>query len=394
MTRTKQTIGGHYQFLRSLGKGNFGQTYLAEDLHAKKRKVVVKQFCFVCNSQSTLNKAKELFEREAEVLYELSNDLQNNQVPHFIGFFEENQEFYLVEEFIEGRTLKEELAEKIRLPEDEVVDLLKDILAILKEINEKRIIHRDIKPDNIIIRANNGKPTLIDFGAVKEIARVVNTQFQAKQTIIYTPGYSPLEQLQGSAKFNSDIYALGITALEALTGLEPEKLKDDTGKVIWSNQIKVSDRLVEILQKMVDEDYRSRYQSAEDVLADLGELKKLQNTLMLAPKNYLLVQIIHKTVLQPTSIIPQWLKFPILLLIVIGIFGSTSFFGMRQLLMPLENNSSIPQPKQQKIIPKETSPKASNLPNKNNQNQENINPCPPILAPGESCQTTIKYKQH
>jgi serine/threonine protein kinase len=155
ITTTRQTIGGHYQILRSLGEGNFGLTYLAEDLHARKRQVVVKQFCFVCNSQTTLNKAKELFEREGEVLYHLSNSFQNNQIPRFIGFFEENQEFYLVEEFIEGRTLREELAEKIRLTEDEVVDFLKDVLSILKVINEKGIVHRDIKPDNVIIRASD-----------------------------------------------------------------------------------------------------------------------------------------------------------------------------------------------------------------------------------------------
>ncbi|MBD2413769.1 hypothetical protein FACHB389_31615 [Nostoc calcicola FACHB-389] len=379
MTRTKQTIGGHYQILSSLGEGNFGRTYLAEDLHAKKRKVVVKQFSFVCNSQSTFNKAKELFDREGEVLYELSNGLQNNQIPRFIAFFEENQEFYLIQEFIEGQTLREELAQKIRLPENEVVDLLKDVLCILKVINEKGIVHRDIKPDNIIIRASDGKPTLIDFGAVKEI-----TQLQPKPTIIYTPGYSPREQFNGSAKFNSDIYALGMTALEALTGLEPEKLKDDTGKVIWSNQIPGSDRLVEILQKMVDEDYRSRYQSPEDVLVDLVRVKQPKNTLMLAPKNHLPLQTIHKTLFQPTNVIAQWLKFPILPLIVIGIFGSTSFFAVRKLLMPLQVNSDISQPEPQKLTPKKADSKSSNV-SDSNKNQEKINPCPPILAPGQIC---------
>ncbi|MBC1237915.1 serine/threonine-protein kinase [Nostoc sp. 2RC] len=386
MTRTKLIIGGHYEILRSLGQGNFGQTYLAEDLHARKRKVVVKQFCFVGHSQTTLNKAKELFEREAEVLYDLSNEMQNHQIPRFIAFFEEKQEFYLVEEYIAGQTLREELAQKNRLPEYEVIDLLKDVLSILKVINEKRIIHRDIKPDNIIIRANDGKRTVIDFGAVKEISRVVNTQFQTKQTIIYTPGYSPLEQLKGSAKFNSDIYALGMTALEALTGLEPEKLRDEAGKIIWPDDIQASDGLVEILEKMVNEDYCSRYQSAADVLIDLVELEKPKNTLMLAPKNYLPVQTIHKTLLQQRSIIPQWFRFPVLPLIVIAVFGSTSFFSVKRLLMPLENNSSVSQPKPQKIISKEASEKSSNLPNKNNNNQKNINPCPPILAPGKTCQ--------
>lgn len=391
MTRTKQTIGGHYQILSSLAEGNFGRTYLAEDTHAKKRKVVVKQFSFVCNSQSTFNKAKELFEREGEVLYDLSNGLQSNQIPRFIAFFEENQEFYLVQEFIEGQTLAQELAEKIRLPENEVVDLLKNVLCIVKDINEKGIIHRDIKPDNIIIRASDGKPTLIDFGAVKEIAQAVSNQLQSKPTIIYTPGYSPREQLNGEAKFNSDIYALGIIALEALTGLAPEKLKDDTGKVIWSNQIQVSDRLVEILQKMVDEDDRSRYQSAEDVLVDLLELKQPNNTLMLAPKNNLQLQnnlqpqTLHKTILQPTSIIPQWLKFPILALIVIGVFGSTSFITVKNLLMPLQTRSNVSQPKLQKLTPKSANSKSSNIP-KNKKNQSNINPCPPILAPGQTCE--------
>jgi serine/threonine protein kinase len=376
MTIMGQVIGGHYALIRKLGEGSFGKTYIAEDLHARKRQVVVKQFCCVCKNQTTFHKAKELFDRESEVLYKLSNSVQNIKIPKFIAFFEENQNFYLVEEMITGLTLREELAQKTRFTEDEVRFILENGLKILHLLHEQGIIHRDIKPDNIILRESDRQPILIDYGAVKEITQVVNTNIQTKSTIIYTAGYSPQEQLKGEVKFNSDIYALGMTAIEVLTGLEPKNLTDN-----WYDQISVSNSLVEILQKMVHEDYRHRYQSVEDVLIDLSYT---QNTWMIAPHNPLTANSIPTTFSKTKNILPQLLNGAVLTRLSIVILGTVTFFIVRELMTAIHKNNSFQSPdKIEKITPEiELTPDNSLNTNTGKKNSE---PCPPILAPGQQC---------
>lgn len=134
------------------------------------------------------------------------------------------------------------------------------------------MIHRDIKPANVIRRKQDGKMVLIDFGAVKEIQTVVHTQGNTHLTVgIGTQGYIPLEQRAGKPRFNSDIYAVGMTAIQALTGIPPEKLPEDTKteEVRWREQANVSNRLANILDRMVKSHYRDRYQSAAEILQDL-----------------------------------------------------------------------------------------------------------------------------
>ncbi|MFM6151909.1 MAG: protein kinase domain-containing protein, partial [Sphaerospermopsis kisseleviana] len=264
-----------------LGSGNFGKAYLAEDSRARNRKCVVKKFDFSNSNQAAFNKAKELFEREAEFLYKLSNSDQNHYIPQFFASFDEGQEFYLVEEWIQGQTLGEELQQKHRLTEDEIVDLLNEVLEILKFIHSQGVIHRDIKPENLMRRNQNDRIVLIDFGAVKEmVAQSTNIAPSIKMTMIYTEGYAPPEQRQGMPQYNSDIYALGMTALELLTGLEPENLKNrKTGEIIWPSTLQISAELINILEKMVDEKYNRRYQTAEDVLKQLN-----QKTVIVSPK--------------------------------------------------------------------------------------------------------------
>ncbi|GJD22597.1 hypothetical protein RIVM261_075530 [Rivularia sp. IAM M-261] len=333
----KQFVGQRYQITQKMGEGSFGETYLAKDNDAIGREVLVKRFRYPVQNQMAFLKAKELFFREAEVLLQLSNNPpRSDQIPQFYAFFERNQEFYLVEEFIKGKTLREELREKIRLTEDEVVNLLLDLLEVLKFIHSKRIIHRDIKPENIILRDADSKPVIIDFGSVKEIlAQSTNYETQTKSTVILTPGYAPLEQFQGKPEFNSDIYALGMTALEALTGLEPEELKyQSTSSVILFSRVKISNKLGKIIEKMLDKDCSSRYQSASEVLVDL---KKVHHTLVIAPKKSLSALYTQPT----TSQLPKSLVFvPLGMVMVAGV----SFFAVRGLVMSQSGVSNSPLP--------------------------------------------------
>ena len=325
-------VGGHYQIIRKLGAGNFGETYLAEDTQARGRNSAVKRFNFFSNDPNTFAKAKELFEREANVLIQLTDPPRNNKIPRFYAFFEENNQFYLVQEFIEGRTLREELQQKTRLDEDEVADLLEDVLEVLKFIHGENIIHRDIKPENLMRRDRDGRMVVIDFGAVKEKV----TQLASTATKIYTSGYAPLEQHLGNPHFNSDIYALGITAIEALTGLEPDQFKDsNTGTIIWSSQLQVSSGLIKILEKMVEDDYRKgRYQSADAVLYDLKSFRK---TTIVAPGGQNVRQIPPSggfTLTEWFANIPKLLVFIILAPVVVGIAAPVAFFVSKFLLNP------------------------------------------------------------
>lgn len=328
-----KVLGGRYQIIGLLGQGNFGETYLAEDLHARRRKCVVKFLKFASNNPDIFNKAKDLFEREAEVLLKLSDSPKNHQLPRFLAYFDENQYFYLIQEFIEGHSLREELQQKERLNEDEVVELLEDVLKVLAFIHSEGLIHRDIKPDNLLRRDRDGKIVLIDFGAVKEVvAGSAITKLQTKPTLIYTQGYAPPEQHQGNPQFNSDIYALGMTALEALTGLEPEYLQSSyTGKFTWYGRSKISAKLAKIIEKMLDEDYKRRYQSADDVI---DAIKKIKNT-----------QIVSAITLKSAKYIspsPLWLRLAVFAPLGIVIVTVISFLAIRALISSIPTTSDFP----------------------------------------------------
>ena len=276
MELSQRLVGGHYQLLQHIGKGQFGTTYLGEDLHKPgKQYVAVKEFSFISDDKGILAKAEELFQREADILFQL-NDRYHRGIPELIAYFREGQQFYLVEEFIPGSTLGEELKRKGKLEPEEVIAVLTDVLEVLVLLHSKNIIHRDIKPDNLIRREGDGGIVLIDFGAVKEFS-----QQQGATTQIYTMGYAPLEQCRGNTQLNSDIYALGMTALELLTGETPLDLKDpNTGKVIWPAGVEVKNSLKAILEKMVAELSKHRYESAAEVLEDL---KQQSSTILVLP---------------------------------------------------------------------------------------------------------------
>jgi serine/threonine protein kinase len=298
--KTGTLVGnGRFKIIKFLGAGAFGETYLAKDTHDFDSENALKLFSFARGNPNTFNKAKELFDREAKVLKELTESPQNNLIPRYKAYFSDNQDLYLAQEFINGDTLRQELRELLknnkRFNEDETAKLLDDVLNALYFIHSKGKIHRDIKPENLIRRKSDGRIFLIDFGAVKEKV----TQVVTPDTKIHTDGYAPPEQMQGKVKYYSDIYALGMTALEALTGVEPEKLKDATEKVVWPSQVQVSDKLKKILEKMVEHNYKHRYKSAEEVLQALKSAG-FRTTLVVAPKG-------QSTLL--SGVFPMWLWF-------------------------------------------------------------------------------------
>ncbi|HAZ48536.1 MAG TPA: serine/threonine protein kinase [Cyanobacteria bacterium UBA11369] len=269
-------LRGHYQITEQLGRGFYGQTYLAQDLHLPgKPRCVVKQLQPALNSQLVRQQAEDYFEQEANVLQILGI---HNQIPQLLAHFEENQEFYLVQEFINGQDLSKELKDRKRFNENQVICLLEDVLAVLMHVHQQGVIHRDIKPSNLI-RRQDGKICLIDFGAVKEIVALsVNDQGQTILTKpIGTPGYVSPEQEKGKPNFNSDIYSLGVTAIEALIGKIPEK-DSRTDEFIWHTGLQINPKLKAILTKMVLKNTTNRYQSALEVYSELQTLRNYSTT--------------------------------------------------------------------------------------------------------------------
>lgn len=277
-------IGGRYRIANYLGGGGFGQTYLAEDIHLPSTPAcVVKHLKPRLSDSLSLDTAQRLFETEAQVLYKLN---EYNQIPRLLAHFEENQEFYLVQEYIEGDNLSRELVLGKHFNEKQAIALLRDILQVLVFIHQHNVIHRDLKPSNLIRRKRDGKVVIIDFGAVKQLStQVLQVQGHTTRTIaIGSPGYMPSEQMAGKPRFCSDLYAVGMIVIQALTGMHPRDLPEDptTYEVIWHDQTEVDPKLALILDKMVRYDFRQRYQSATAVLADLDQLESTTLTATLS----------------------------------------------------------------------------------------------------------------
>jgi tetratricopeptide (TPR) repeat protein/tRNA A-37 threonylcarbamoyl transferase component Bud32 len=266
-------LGGRYQIIRRLGGGGFGQTFLAEDQH-----LPGKPFCVVKHLQpksthpDALAASQRLFEAEAAVLHELGH---HSQIPRLTAHFQEDREFYLVQEFIQGTVLNQEFKQRRSLSELEVLDLMIEVLGVLEFVHQHQVIHRDIKPANLIRRQSDGRIVLIDFGAVKQL----NTAPHLVATLtvaVGSSGYSPSEQLAGKACFASDLYAVGMIGIQALTGIMPKQLPihPDTHEVRWRGQVHVSNAFAEMIDRMVRYDFRQRYQSTAEVLTDLRALNR------------------------------------------------------------------------------------------------------------------------
>jgi tetratricopeptide (TPR) repeat protein len=271
------TLVGRYQIISNLGGGGFGETFVAYDTHLPgSPQCVVKKLKPQANDSTTLQTARRLFDTEAQVLYKLGI---HERIPQLLAYFEENQEFYLVQEYIYGHDLDEEIKHGEPISEVQVISLLQEILEILEFVHQQKVIHRDINPRNILRNDKDGKLVLIDFGAVKQITtQMVSAPNQTQVTVaIGTPGYIPSEQAQGEPRYSSDIYALGIMSISALTGLSPDELEkdDDTNEIVWQKHAEVSQELADIIDKMVRYDFRVRYASATQALEALNILNNL-----------------------------------------------------------------------------------------------------------------------
>ena len=271
-----QTLFERYKLTRILGAGGFGQTYLAIDTQRSDRtQCVVKQLKPASQDTNFLSVARRLFETEVKTLRRLGS---HESIPKLLDSFEEGSEFYLVQEFIDGQSLEDEIKQKGKLSEPEVIELLNDVLPILNFIHEHHVVHRDLKPDNLIRRQRDGKLVLIDFGAVKEIrTRIITGERTALTIGIGTQGYTPSEQLSGKPRYSSDIYALGMTAIHALTGKSPTDLPEDFGSLDprWQEYAEVSPGLAIVLGKMTRHYIHQRYSSTETASHDLTRLEEL-----------------------------------------------------------------------------------------------------------------------
>ncbi len=272
-------LAGRYKIVETLGSGGFGQTFKAEDMYLPgKPTCVVKQLKPVDTSKEGLEVAKRLFEREADNLYKLGD--RHDQIPRLMAHFTEDGEFYLVQEYVEGHTLSQEIFLGNKLSEDIVVSILQDVLQVLAFLHQQQVIHRDIKPANLIRRNLDNKIVLIDFGAVKDLSLAESkTKQMSNQTVaVGSLKYMPNEQLAGQPKFCSDIYALGMMCLQAFTGLPSRQLPKDNLTNEYSCalaaarvNIKISAGLAAIIDKMVFYDYRQRYETAIEALQVLEQ---------------------------------------------------------------------------------------------------------------------------
>ncbi|TAF07830.1 MAG: serine/threonine protein kinase [Nostocales cyanobacterium] len=279
-----QTLGDRYVIVRLLGQGGFGKTYLAEDINRFREPCVLKEFSPQVQTPYVVQKAEELFQREATVLYQL----QHPQIPRFRELLHINlqgkESLFLVQDHVAGETynslLNTRKKQGLKFTEIEVRQLLQQILPVLEYIHSVGVIHRDISPDNLMLRTADQLPVLIDFGGVKQVAATVASQYYQSATITSPTGgtllgkigFAPPEQMQtGVVSPHSDLYALAVTMLVLLTGKQPQELIDTQNLTWqWRREVNLSPVLGQILDKMLSPRPSDRYQTTHQVLQALN----------------------------------------------------------------------------------------------------------------------------
>ncbi|MGK7929282.1 MAG: protein kinase [Spirulina sp.] len=266
----KLILKDRYRTLKPLGQGGFGKTFLAIDEDKpSKPYCVIKQFFPRVREKSAIAKAAELFEREAIQLDELGH---HPQIPDLLAYFSWDDRQYLVQEFIAGEHLAQEIAKVGTFDEIKVRALLENLLPVLAFVHENQVIHRDIKPENIIRRQSDRLLYLVDFGAAKTIDRETLEQ---TGTAIGSVGFLAPEQALGRATYASDIYSLGVTCIHLVTGLHPFDLFDiQQGKWMWRQYLKypIAEEFGAILDKMLQSAIAQRYAAIAEILQDLKTL--------------------------------------------------------------------------------------------------------------------------
>ena len=261
----KLVLRERYRPLKIIGQGGFGRTFQAVDEDKPSKPFcVIKQFFPQAQGTKNLEKAAKLFAQEAERLDGLG---RHSQIPELLAYFTQNNRQYLVQEFIDGQNLKQELEESVAFSENQILELLKSLLPVLEFIHSQKVIHRDIKPENIIRRRKDNQLVLVDFGAAKHATM---TALGRTGTVIGSAGYLAPEQSVGKASFVSDIYSLGVTCIHLLTKIEPFDLFDvSENDWVWRDylQSNVSNECGEILDKMIVGATKKRFQNVGEILS-------------------------------------------------------------------------------------------------------------------------------
>ncbi len=268
--RPGQLFRDRYEVIKVLGAGGFGVTYLAQDGGIPGTPLcVIKQLCPKVRNQMALERAKRRFRQEAKVLARVGS---HSQIPRLLDYFTVNQGFYLVQEYVPGAVLTKEVRRLGCQGEAQVRKFLWELLPVIKFIHRCRLIHRDIKPPNIIRCREDGRLVLIDFGAVRECLADAEGQPTVLTQFVGTPGFAPPEQRAMRPTYSSDLYALGMTCLFLLTGKTPFEFDSNptTGQILWHHMTTVSPGFKAIIDKMLRQDCRERYQSADEVLRSLA----------------------------------------------------------------------------------------------------------------------------
>jgi serine/threonine protein kinase len=280
-----QVLAGRYRIVQVLGAGGFGETYITADLHLPgEPECVLKHLKPATDDPAVLDIARKLFQKEAETLQQLGSF---DKIPRLLAYFEEKEEFYLVQELVRGHTLSRELTSDQKWPEAAVRKMLGEVLSILEFVHSQGVIHRDIKPDNIMRRDADGCLVLIDFGAIKQV-RNQPTMGTAPQTVaIGTPGYMSPEQGRGNPRPSSDLYALGVIGIQALSGKYPSELIEDdaTGELQWQQFVQASPLMIAHLSEMTRYHFRDRFTTASAALQALKNIDNDELTLPLPPQS-------------------------------------------------------------------------------------------------------------
>lgn len=268
---SQQLFHDRYEIRKLLGRGGFGVTFLARDRGLPGSPLcVIKQLCPKVQDATALQKARQRFEQEAKSLGRLGS---HSQIPQLLNYFETNGDFYLIQEYVRGSTLTKEVRRLGTFSEEKVKAFLQELLPLLRYVHKNRVIHRDIKPPNLLRCKDDGRLVLIDFGAVKErIAIVDHSGIRTSTQFVGTIGFAPPEQLSLRPVYASDLYAVGVTCLYLLTGKAPIEFEYDlrTGEIKWRDLVRVSDHFGRVLDKMLRASPCDRYQSAEEVLRTLA----------------------------------------------------------------------------------------------------------------------------
>jgi serine/threonine protein kinase len=266
-------LAQRYAIESILNRSDFSVTFLARNLNLPGQPAcVIKQLASPSTESQEIASSQQRFYLEAQTLSKLGS---HALVPMLLDYFQIDTALYLVEEYIPGTVLSKLLDRasaqgQSRFTELQIEDFLRQMLQLLEYIHSHRLIHRDIKPQNIILCQTDRRYVLVDFGAVKDLQPkplATTTRVDVSRSI-GTPGFAPPEQLANRAVYASDIYALGMTCVYLLTGKDPARLPTDphTCELVWADDLELSDSTIDIISKTIQVSLTDRYQSASEVL--------------------------------------------------------------------------------------------------------------------------------